>query len=78
MYIIQEIQTNGGQVSFVPPVTKATRAEAESDYYIKLGYAAISEVEIHSVIMYTDEGFPIMHGCYKHGNAAPEQPIEET
>ena len=75
MYIIQEIQTNGGQVAFVPPVVKETRQEAESDYYIKLGYAAISSVDVHSVIMYTDEGFPIMHGCYKHGN--PEQPAEE-
>lgn len=67
MYIIQEIQTDAqGNISFVAPVTKATQAEAESEYYIKLGYAAISQVAVHAVIMYTDEGFPVMHGCYKH------------
>lgn len=72
MYVIQEVQTDAnGTVSFLPPVTKATQMEAESEYYIKLGYAAISAVAVHSVIMYTTEGFPLMHGCYKHEAPAP-------
>ena len=66
-YIIQEIQTDKeGKVAMLPAVIKDTQNEAESEYHIKLGYAAISEVAIHAVTMYTEEGFPVMHGCYKH------------
>ena len=66
-YIIQEIQTDEkGNVAMLPAVVKDTQNEAESEYHIKLGYAAISEVAVHAVTMYTEEGFPVMHGCYKH------------
>lgn len=66
-YIIQEIQTDEkGEVAMLPAVVKDTQNEAESEYHIKLGYAAISEVAVHAVTMYTEEGFPVMHGCYKH------------
>ena len=66
-YIVQEIQTDAeGNITFVPPVVKNTGREAESEYYIKLGYAAISEVPIHSVIMYNQDGTPIMYGSYNH------------
>lgn len=66
-YIVQEIQTDvQGNVSLLPPVVKDTRNEAESEYYIKLGYAAISEVPLHSVIMYTYSGAPIMYNGYNH------------
>ena len=66
-YIIQEIQTDKeGKVAMLPAVIKDTQNEAESEYHIKLGYAAISEVAVHAVTMYTEEGFPVMHGCYKH------------
>ena len=66
-YIIQEIQTDkNGKVAMLPAVVKDTQNEAESEYHIKLGYAAISEVAVHAVTMYTEEGFPVMHGCYKH------------
>lgn len=66
-YIIQEIQTDkDGKVAMLPAVVKDTQNEAESEYHIKLGYAAISEVAVHAVTMYTEEGFPVMHGCYKH------------
>ena len=66
-YIIQEIQTDKeGKVAMLPAVVKDTQNEAESEYHIKLGYAAISEVAVHAVTMYTEEGFPVMHGCYKH------------
>lgn len=66
-YIIQEIQTDEkGKVAMLPAVVKDTQNEAESEYHIKLGYAAISEVAVHAVTMYTEEGFPVMYGCYKH------------
>ena len=77
MYIIQEIQTDAnGSVAMLPPVVKQTQNEAESEYHIKLGYAAISSVAVHAVAMFTEEGFPLLHGCYKHAsapeNSAPE------
>lgn len=79
MFIIQEIQTDANNnVAFLPQVVKATQAEAESEYYIKLGYAAISSVPVHSVIMYTHEGFPLMHGVYKHEvQPTPVEPEED-
>ena len=77
MFIIQEIQTDANNnVTFLPQVVKATQAEAESEYYIKLGYAAISSVPVHAVIMYTHEGFPLMHGVYKHEVQPEPTPVE--
>lgn len=67
MYIIQEIQTDAqGNVAMLPAVIRATQNEAESEYHIKLGYAAISNVAVHAVTMYANDGFPLMHGCYRH------------
>jgi hypothetical protein len=75
MYIIQEIQTDAqGNVSMLPAVTRATQNEAESEFHIRLGYAAISAVAVHAVTMYTNEGFPLMHGCYRH----PAEPSAEA
>ena len=66
-YIVQEIQTDAqGNVALLPPVVKNTRNEGESEYHIKLGYAAISNVYIHSVIMYNQDGTPMLNGCYVH------------
>ena len=75
MYIIQEMQTDAnGNVAFVPPVSKATRMEAESEYHIKAGYAAISSVPVHTVMCYTEEGFQVLPPVvYKH----EVQPVEE-
>lgn len=71
-FIIQEIQTDAeNNVALLPPVVKNTRNEGESEYYIKLGYAAISNVRIHSVIMYNQDGIPILYGGYSH-DVAPE------
>ena len=79
-YIIQEIQTDAeGNVALLPAVVKNSRNEGESEYYIKLGYAAISEVYIHSVIMYNQDGTPILYGCYTHiPEPTPEPEPEEA
>ena len=42
------------------------RLKAESKYHTVLAAAAISETAEHSAIMFSTEGFPIMHQCYKH------------
>lgn len=68
MYILQEIQTTGSTTTLLPAVQRATRAEIESTFYLTCGSAVISNVPIHTVIVYTDEGFPIpeLTKCFKH------------
>lgn len=68
MYILQEIQTNNGTTSLLTPVQRATRAEIESAFYMTCGSAVISQVPTHTVMVYTDEGFPIpeLTKCFKH------------
>lgn len=54
------------------------RLKGESKYYEVLSAAAISDVAEHSAILFTSEGFPLMHQCYKHNVAAEtaEEPTE--
>ena len=78
MYIIQEIQTTDGVPAFLPPVTKATREEAESAFYYAAGAAVVSAVPEHTVMTYTHEGFviPELTKCFKHA-AVPAEIAEE-
>lgn len=66
MYIIQEIQTNNGQTSLLPPINREDELEAESEWHIKMGYAAISDVQVHTVIMYDEHGNVAKQGFYEH------------
>lgn len=68
MYIIQEIQTTGGQTALVPAATFNDRNEAESNYHMKLGAAAISAVEVHTVVMFDEHGNTIKRDYYEHLN----------
>lgn len=52
------------------------RLKGESKYYEVLSAAAVSELPTHSAILFTTEGFPVMHQCYKH-EVAPVVPDEE-
>lgn len=51
------------------------RLKGESKYYEVLSAAAVSELPMHSAILVSQEGFPVMHQCYKH-EPTPE-PIPE-
>lgn len=66
MFIVIELQKNAdGNVANI--VTQhATQAEAESAYHSILASAAISNVPVHSAVIVTEEGFTLMHQCYKH------------
>lgn len=77
MYIIQELQTNNGTTAFLPAEQKATRPEAESVFYMKCGSACVSNVEKHTIMTYTEEGFliPELTKCFKH-EPAPVQVSE--
>lgn len=56
MYIIQEIQTTGSTVAFLPAVQKQNKEEAESVYHSVMAAAAISSVPIHTCIIYDEHG----------------------
>ena len=66
MYIVVETQTNGNSTDIVTPATYTDRNEAESKFHTVLAAAAVSSVEKHACIVFTEEGFPVMHECYKH------------
>ena len=53
------------------------RLKAESKFYEVLSAAAISNLPEHSAIMFSTEGFPIMHQCYKHDVQPEPQPEPE-
>ena len=58
--------------------------KGESKYYEVLAAAAVSNLPAHAAIMFSSEGFPIMHQCYKHEvNVEPTtepqpEPVEQT
>ncbi len=64
MYFICEIQNSAYLMT-----TKETRNEAESEYHRVMSAAAVSNVATHSCIVFTEEGFEVLNGCYKHGEA---------
>ena len=66
MFIVIELQKNeSGSVANI--VTEhSTQAEAESKYYSTLAAAAVSNLPVHSAVIVSEEGFPLMYQCYKH------------
>lgn len=65
-YFIVEIQKLG-ENQYAHIVHEAsTRNEAESKYHQVLAAAAISNIPKHGAIMFTDEGYPLMHQNYVH------------
>lgn len=49
------------------------RFKGESKYHSILSEAAVSEMEEHAAILFSSDGAPIMHQCYRH-----EKPIDES
>lgn len=57
MYIIIEMQTNNGSTTVVTPIkSEAEENKALNKYYETLAAAAISSVEIHTVMLITEAG----------------------
>jgi len=65
-YYVIELQTTGGQTAYLVD-GYASREAAEAKYHTILAAAAVSAVEKHAAVILTEEGFEIMHECYKHG-----------
>ena len=67
-YIIIEIQKmNNGSCAVVPPTTFTDSRLAEQAYHTALSYAAVSQVNVHSVVMLDDTGARIKGETYYHG-----------
>lgn len=59
----------------------ATKAQlkGESKYHEIMSRAAVSNFAEHAAILFSSEGFPIMHQCYKHEPVVEpeEEAVEE-
>lgn len=51
--------------------------KAESKYHEVLAAAAVSNTMSHAAILFSAEGFPLMHQCYKHTVVPEETPEPE-
>ena len=69
MYFIVEIQgfADGSFSHLV--TTAAARNAAEAEYHRILAAAAVSEIPLHSALIFSGDGTPVLHQCYAH---APE------
>lgn len=71
MFIVTEIQTVSGRTATITTAF-ATLNEADNKYHSVLAAAAVSDVEIHAAIMYTNSGSCIKSECYRHGEVKKE------
>lgn len=70
VYIIIEIQkSNDGTVAIVPPASYTDKDVAEQAYHTALAAAAVSSVNVHSVVMLDDTGARLKGETYYHGDA---------
>lgn len=66
MYIIQEIQTSNDQTALLPAITKTDKNEMESAMHSILASAAVSSVQVHTVLVYDEHGNTIRREFYEH------------
>lgn len=66
MFIIQELQTTNGVTALLPAVTKNDKNEADSTYFSTLSFAAVSSINVHTVIMYDEHGNVLRRDFYEH------------
>lgn len=65
--IIIEIQHSNDGTTAVLHEVKADQNIAEQTYHNKLAYAAVSAVNVHSVVMLDDYGNKVKGETYYHG-----------
>lgn len=66
MFIVLEMQTENSATALLPALTYTDKNEAESAFHSKLASAAISEVDIHAVVMLDEHGNIIKREFYEH------------
>lgn len=64
-YIIVELQTNDGATGILTE-QKSDYNEACSVYFLKLSYAAVSKVKVHSVSLLSQDGEKLMSCSFEH------------
>lgn len=64
-YIVIELQTTNGSTSILTNAY-SERDKAEQKYHQVLSYAAVSNVQFHSVSMLDQFGSVIKNECYTH------------
>ena len=65
MFYVVEIQTNT-EVGSVIPFTFTNRNEAEAKYHSLLAVAAVSQIEKHGAMLFTDDCFVLKSEVYNH------------
>ena len=76
-FLVTEIQTaSDGTVAQITSVYD-DRLHAESSYHTILAAAALSNLYMHAVIMYTSDGTSIMSGYYTHIPEPEPEPNNE-
>lgn len=68
MYYIIEIQKQSDENCAHLIQTAETENQAKSIFHQIMASAAISSVPIHTAIVLTDEGVPIIRESYQHNN----------
>lgn len=76
MYFIIEIQKNAEGQYLHLVYTAEDIYNADHQYHLVLSYAAISDLPMHSVSMFTADGEPVKHEAYWH-DITPSESAEE-
>lgn len=64
--IVTEIQKFADGGMSTPSYAFDSQQSAEAKYHSILAGAAVSALPVHACIMFSEEGFPLKHECYKH------------
>ena len=64
--IVTEIQKFADGGMSTPSYAFDSQQSAEAKYHAILAGAAVSALPVHAAIMFSEEGFPLKHECYKH------------
>lgn len=76
MYIVQELQTSGNTVAFLPAIQKQIKEEAESAYHTIMSAAAVSNVPVHTCIIYDEHGNDCTPGRKYYEHIPTPEPTE--
>lgn len=66
VYVLVELQINGGEVAIVPPTSFTDKNLAEQAFHTAAATAAVSSVEKHSVVLLNQDAFPIERIDFEH------------
>ena len=78
-YIVKEFQTTNHITQEVPHSLNdpSSQNEAESALHLILASAAISQVEVHTGVILTEDGRVVKQGCYRHPPVTPVESVPQ-